>query len=55
MQSGLLENMLIGIIWYNDKKLRKNLQKIFDAIKNKLDTIFKDLENNDYEIFNIKN
>ena len=33
MPSGLIESMFLGIIWYNLKTLRKNLQKIFDAIE----------------------
>jgi hypothetical protein len=32
MPNGWIESMFPGIIWYNLRRLRKNLQKIFDAI-----------------------
>jgi hypothetical protein len=32
MPNGWIESMFPGIMWYNLKTLRKNLQKIFDAI-----------------------
>jgi len=38
MPNDWIESMFLGIIWYNLKTLRKNLQKIFDAIHKSVET-----------------